>query len=147
MSGVLVATVALPLVAALAIVLRLPTTTAAARTSRSGASAASFAARSSILIVTAIDGPTSAVVTDDEGRAVLGFAADRVGGVLIALTDPRRPDRAVVRLEVTARRPPSPSIPRPRPRAHGGDDVGRHRGDGIRAGRRLDRHERRRWSR
>ena len=85
MSGVLIATVALPLVAALAIVLLRLTAPTSARAAV-GASAAAFMAALVILVVTAIDGPTGAVVTDDDGRAVLGFAADRVGGVLITLT-------------------------------------------------------------
>ena len=39
-----------------------------------------------MLVATAVDGPTSAVVTDSDGRAVLGLAADRVGAVLVTLT-------------------------------------------------------------
>ena len=85
MSGVLVAVVVLPLIAALAIPLLRCTSPTSARVAV-GASAAAFAAAIVTLVVTAIDGPTSAVVTDDEGSAVLGFAADRVGGVLIVLT-------------------------------------------------------------
>ena len=85
MFGVLVAVVALPLIAAGAIVLLRLTPLAAARAAI-GAGAAAFVAAAAILVVTAIEGPTSAVVTDGAGRAVLGLAADRVGAVLITLT-------------------------------------------------------------
>ena len=85
MSGVLIAVPFLPLLAVLlAVVFRSsPTDTA-----RLGviASALSLAAAVAVLVVVAVDGPIDAVVTDDAGRAVLGFAADRVGGVLITLT-------------------------------------------------------------
>ncbi len=85
MSGLLIAVVALPLIGLLAIVLlRLPSPTAARVAI--GASGAAFAAAFVTLVVTAIDGPTGAVVTDGDGRAVFGFAADRVGAVLMALT-------------------------------------------------------------
>lgn len=85
MSGLLVAVVALPLIGVLAIVVLRLTSPTAARVAI-GASGAAFVAAFLTLVITAIDGPTSAVVTDDEGRAVLGFAADRIGGILIALT-------------------------------------------------------------
>ena len=85
MSGLLVATVALPLLALLVILLLRLTPSTAARVAI-GATGAAFVAALVILVVTAIDGPTSAVVTDGDGRAIFGFAADRVGGVLIVLT-------------------------------------------------------------
>lgn len=85
MSGVLIAAVALPLIVALVIVLLRLTARTAARAAI-GASAAAFMAAFVILIVTAVDGPASAVVTDGAGRTVLGLDADRVGAVLITLT-------------------------------------------------------------
>ena len=85
MSGVLIAAVALPLIAALAILLLRLTAPTGARVAI-GASVAAFVAALVTLVMTALDGPTSAVVTDDAGRAVLGLAADRIGGVLITLT-------------------------------------------------------------
>ena len=85
MSGVLVTAVALPLlVAAVLVLFRLgPPRTAQGAVV---ASAIAFVAAMAVLVVTAVDGPTSAVVTDGEGGARLGLTADRVGGVLIALT-------------------------------------------------------------
>jgi NADH:ubiquinone oxidoreductase subunit 5 (subunit L)/multisubunit Na+/H+ antiporter MnhA subunit len=50
------------------------------------ASAASLVAAVVVLVVVAIDGPIGAVVEADDGRALIGLSADRVGGVLITLT-------------------------------------------------------------
>ena len=85
MSGVLTAAVALPLFIALVMALLRPAARRAA-VAAVIASAVSFLAAVAVLVATAVDGPTSAVVTDSDGRAVLGLAADRVGAVLITLT-------------------------------------------------------------
>ena len=85
MSGVLTAAVALPLFIALVMALLRPPARRAA-VAAVIASAVSFLAAVAVLVATAVDGPTSAVVTDSDGRAVLGLAADRVGAVLITLT-------------------------------------------------------------
>lgn len=118
MSGVLIAAVALPLfTAAVIALLRLPARRVAAAAVI--ASAISFLSALAVLVATAIDGPTSAVVTDSDGRAVVGLAADRVGAVLITLTtlvglvvqsfasrsllsDPRAPRFHVLALVLTA---------------------------------------------
>ena len=85
MSGVLTVAVALPLLIALVMALLRPAARRAA-VAAVIASAVSFLAAVAVLVATAVDGPTSAVVTDSDGRAVLGLAADRVGAVLITLT-------------------------------------------------------------
>ena len=85
MSGVLTAAVALPLFIALVMALLRPPARRVA-VAAVIASAVSFLAAVAVLVATAVDGPTSAVVTDSDGRAVLGLAADRVGAVLITLT-------------------------------------------------------------
>jgi len=85
MSGVLVAVPALPLLAALAILALSIAPPAAARMAIT-ASALGFAAAVAMLLVVTIDGPVSLVTTGDDGRAVFGLAADRVGAVLITLT-------------------------------------------------------------
>jgi NADH:ubiquinone oxidoreductase subunit 5 (subunit L)/multisubunit Na+/H+ antiporter MnhA subunit len=85
MSGVLIAVPVLPLLAALLVLVLRSSPIVTARISVIS-SALSLVAAVAVLIVVAVDGPIDAVVTDDAGRAVLGFSADRVGGVLIALT-------------------------------------------------------------
>ena len=85
MSGLLIAVPALPSIAALVIaVARLAPRTAA----RATVAASGLAALGAIvvLIVVALDGPLDAVVTDADGTAVIGLAADRVGAVLLVLT-------------------------------------------------------------
>ena len=85
MSGVLVAVPAVPLFAAIVIIMLGATSAAAARLAI-GASAFACAAAAAVLVAVGIDGPLSAVVTGDDGSAVFGLFADRVGAILILLT-------------------------------------------------------------
>jgi NAD(P)H-quinone oxidoreductase subunit 5 len=85
MSGILVAVPALPLVAVLTIVaLRMPA--AAAARFAIAASALTFLGAVVTLIAVGIEGPMSVVATGDDGDAIVGLAADRVGAILITLT-------------------------------------------------------------
>jgi NAD(P)H-quinone oxidoreductase subunit 5 len=85
MSVVLLAVVLLPLLAALA-VLALDVSAATAARLAVGASAAACAAALVTLVGAAADGQVTALVAGSDGRAVVGLAADRVGGVLVVLT-------------------------------------------------------------
>ncbi len=85
MSAVLVAVPAVPLVAALALTLFRSTAVVAARIAII-ASAVAFAAGVVTLVAVGVDGPMSVVVTADDGDAMAGLAADRVGAILITLT-------------------------------------------------------------
>jgi NADH:ubiquinone oxidoreductase subunit 5 (subunit L)/multisubunit Na+/H+ antiporter MnhA subunit len=85
MSGVLVAVPAVPLVAALALVVVRSAPAVAARIAII-ASAVAFAAAAVTLVAVGVDGPMSAVATGDDGGAIVGLAADRVGAILITLT-------------------------------------------------------------
>jgi len=85
MSALLVAVPVLPLLAALAVSAGSITPRPAARIA-TGASALAFAAALITLIRVGIDGPLGFVATGDDGRAIIGLSADRVGAVLITLT-------------------------------------------------------------
>ena len=85
MSGVLVAVPAVPLVAALALVVLRSAAAVAARIAII-ASAVAFAAAAVTLVAVGVDGPMSVVATGDDGGAIVGLAADRVGAILITLT-------------------------------------------------------------
>ncbi len=85
MSGVLVAVPAVPLVAALALIVLRSASAVAARVAII-ASAVAFAAAAVTLIAVGVDGPMSVVATGDDGDAIVGLAADRVGAILITLT-------------------------------------------------------------
>ncbi len=85
MSGLLVAIPALPLLAAAVVRLAGATPRTAARTVV-GASALATIAAVALLISVALDGPVDAVITDNDGAAVVGLMADRVGAILLLLT-------------------------------------------------------------
>lgn len=85
MSGLLVAIPALPLLAAAAVRLVGPTPRTGAR-AVVGASALATIAAVALLISVAIDGPVDAVITDNDGAAIVGLIADRVGAILLLLT-------------------------------------------------------------
>lgn len=85
MSGLLVAIPALPLLAAAAVRLVGPTPRTGAR-AVVGASALATIAAVALLISVAIDGPVDAVITDNDGAAIVGLMADRVGAILLLLT-------------------------------------------------------------
>lgn len=85
MSGVLVAVPAVPLLAALAILVFSLRPQIAAKVAIA-ASALAFGAAVIALVTVGVDGPQSVITTDGDGRATFGLAADRVGAILIALT-------------------------------------------------------------
>jgi NADH:ubiquinone oxidoreductase subunit 5 (subunit L)/multisubunit Na+/H+ antiporter MnhA subunit len=85
MSGVLVAIPFLPLLAAAVVRLADPTPRTAARAVVAASALAAFGAVV-LLISVAVDGPVDAVITDSDGRAVVGVMADRVGAILLLLT-------------------------------------------------------------
>jgi NAD(P)H-quinone oxidoreductase subunit 5 len=86
MPFVLLATPALPLLAALAIATGRPRPAVAARLAVA-VSAVSALGALVLTVFVAVDGRVDAVVTDDGGAALIGLTADRVGAVLLLLTN------------------------------------------------------------
>ena len=85
MSGVLVAIFVLPLLAAVVIRLASVTSRIAVRLVV-GASALATVGALVLLIWVGAEGPVDAVITNSDGSAVVGLAADRVGAILLLLT-------------------------------------------------------------
>lgn len=85
MFGLLVTIPTLPLLAAAIVRLAGATPRTAARTVVSASALATIGA-TALLISVAIGGPVEAVITDNDGSAIVGLMADRVGAILLLLT-------------------------------------------------------------